>query len=278
MDYQFSERSSDWLLNYIQACGSQGSKRTQPTKQSSNKDSSIRCHSLERFTTRLFGFSSFPFLRPFPTASASSPLPSSFWSDSVQAYTRIMSSTSRQSSMNIIHSEFDPYRNSLSMNTNQKEIKIPKHQSQGLTLAQYVELRNGVPLGHSDSLRNMLSRSFGAGSFAEFWQYWNPIWGYGLGKYIYAPLQQVLPAILALIMTFIISGGIHDLVTMAVSRSITFFFTPWFFLLGIGVAVGRAVRMDLSNRPWLFRVAVNLTYLVVGIAMTILAKRLLAIP
>ena len=164
------------------------------------------------------------------------------------------------------------------MNINQQDRKSHKHQWQGLTLAQYVERRNGVPLGHSDSLRNMLSRSFGAGSFAEFWQYWNPIWGYGLGKYIYAPLQHVLPVAVALIMTFVISGAIHDLVTMAISRSITFFFTPWFFVLSIGVALGRAARMDLSNHPWLLRVALNVTYLVVGIAITILAKSVLAIP
>jgi hypothetical protein len=124
----------------------------------------------------------------------------------------------------------------------------------------------------------MLSRSFGAGSFAGFWQYWNPIWGYGLGKYIYSPLHRILPAVIALILTFIISGAIHDLVTMAISRSITFLFTPWFFLLGVGVVLGRAAGMNLSNRSWLIRATVNLTYLVVGLAMTLIAKDLLAIP
>jgi len=74
-----------------------------------------------------------------------------------------------------------------------------QQQWQGLTLVQYVERRNGVPLGDSNSLRNMLQRSFGAASFAGFWQYWNPIWGYGLGKYVYSPLRRVLPAVIALI-------------------------------------------------------------------------------
>ena len=50
-------------------------------------------------------------------------------------------------------------------------------QRKSLTLSQYVKFRNGVPLGDSQSLSNMLHRSLGAASFAEFWQYWNPIWG-----------------------------------------------------------------------------------------------------
>lgn len=57
-----------------------------------------------------------------------------------------------------------------------------RQQWHRLTLAQYVHRRNGVPLGDSGSLRNMLIRSFGAGSFGRFWQYWNPIFDYGLGK------------------------------------------------------------------------------------------------
>jgi hypothetical protein len=106
---------------------------------------------------------------------------------------------------------------------------------QRLTLAEYVRRRNGVPLGDSRSLRNMFIRSFGAGSFGQFWQYWNPIWGYGLGRYVYAPLRRVLPPAVAFILTFAISGGLHDLATMAVSRSPALLFTPWFVLLGIGL-------------------------------------------
>lgn len=91
-------------------------------------------------------------------------------------------------------------------------------KSQGMTLADYVQHRNGLPLGASGSLENMLRRSLGAGSFAEFWQYWNPIWGYGLGRYIYKPLRKFIPAAIALILTFLVSGAIHDAVIMLVRR------------------------------------------------------------
>ncbi len=166
----------------------------------------------------------------------------------------------------------------MTVNKEEDTIGRPHQQWQGLTLAQYVKKRNGVPLGDSKSLRNMLLRSFGADSFAGFWQYWNPIWGYYLGKFIYSPLVRVFPAAIALISTFVVSGLIHDLVTMGISRSITFFFTPWFFLMGIGVVLGRVTGMDLSNRSWLTRAIVNLIYLVVGIALTLIAKGFLAIP
>jgi hypothetical protein len=159
------------------------------------------------------------------------------------------------------------------MNNNQNKLNPNRRQQWSrVTLAEYVEQRNGVPLGDSNSLQNMLQRSFGASSFARFWQYWNPIWGYGLGKYVYSPLQRVLPMAIALIMTFVISGALHDLVTMALGRSVTVFFTPWFFILGVGVVVGRAVKMDLSNYSWWIRASVNLIYLILGAILTILAK------
>ena len=163
----------------------------------------------------------------------------------------------------------------------QKLTYMKPHKQQtrhSLTLAQYVQRRNGVPLGDSNSMRNMLHRSLGARSFARFWQYWNPIWGYGLGKYVYAPLQRVLPAVVALILTFVVSGGLHDLATMAVRGSVAFLFTPWFFLLGIGVVLGQAAKMDLSGRPWLFRAGVNLAYLIICLGLTLLIKKILGIP
>lgn len=159
--------------------------------------------------------------------------------------------------------------------------KVPSQRKQSwqdITLAQYVERRNGVPLGDSKSLQNMLKRSFGATSFAGFWQYWNPIWGYGLGKYVHSPLRRILPPIAAFIMTFIISGSIHDLATMVIRQSVAFLFTPWFFLLGVGAVLGRAVGMDLSDYPWWVRASINLVYLVFCLALTLLVKKIFAIP
>ena len=165
------------------------------------------------------------------------------------------------------------------MSTKQPEGEaIARPQWSKMTLAEYIRRRNGVPAGSPGSLRNMLNRSFGAGSFAEFWRYWNPIFGYGLGRYVYSPLKRVVPPAPALVLTFVVCGVLHDLVTMAIRGSVTFFFTPWFFLFGVGVLFGRAVGMDLSDRPWLVRAVVNLTYIGVCLALTILARRVFSIP
>lgn len=147
-----------------------------------------------------------------------------------------------------------------------------------LTLTEYVRRRNGVPLGASGALRNMLSRSLGAPSFAVFWQYWNPLFGYGLARFVNAPLRRVLPSAVAVILTFVACGALHDLVAMSLRRSPTFPFSTWFLALGVGMVLGRAVGMDLSDRSWATRASVNIIYLVVCLVVAIVARRALRIP
>ena len=79
-------------------------------------------------------------------------------------------------------------------------------------------------------------------------------------------------------MTFVVCGALHDLVIMAIRGSATFLFTPWFFVLGVGVVFGRAVRMDFSSRPWLIRACINFTYIGACLAVTLIARRIFAIP
>jgi D-alanyl-lipoteichoic acid acyltransferase DltB (MBOAT superfamily) len=130
-----------------------------------------------------------------------------------------------------------------------------------LTLSEYVRRRNGVPLGASGSLTSMLKRSLGARSFAAFWQHWNPIFGFCLGKYVYAPLKTTFSAGISLSLTFVVCGLIHDLVIMAVRQDVAFIFTPWFFLLGVGVVLSQRAKMDFAQYPWAVRAMIHLTYL-----------------
>ena len=102
-----------------------------------------------------------------------------------------------------------------------------------ISLGKYVKKRNGVPLGAPGSLQAMLKRSFGAESFYVFWQYWNPIWGYYLSRNVMKPLNRVLPIWLSILLTFTVSGALHDIAVTVIKWQATFFFAPWFTLMGI---------------------------------------------
>ncbi len=148
-----------------------------------------------------------------------------------------------------------------------------------MTLSEYVLRRNGVPLGTGDSLRNMLSRSLGAGTFSEFWQYWNPIWGYYLGLYIFKPLKSILPSSIALIITFVACGFIHDLAVMLLKWKFSLLLTQWFLFMGLSVILGKTANINYSKFPWIMRAAINI--LVISGCFVIahqLNKEVLSIP
>lgn len=131
-----------------------------------------------------------------------------------------------------------------------------------LSLADYVKRRNGVALGARRSMRNMLWRSLGAGSFAKFWHYWNPIWGYYLASRVQRPLTDIMPAWLALLLTFAVSGLLHDIAVSLVKLKLVVFFTPWFVVMGALVLVSRFFTMSYSSYAWLIRAMLNIAQIV----------------
>jgi len=104
----------------------------------------------------------------------------------------------------------------------------------------------------------MLSHSLGAGKFSIFWQYWNPIWGYYLGIYIFKPLKLFLPQALSLIITFVVCGFIHDLVIMLLKWKFTLLLTPWFLFMGLSVILSESAKIDYSKLPWIARATINI--------------------
>ena len=127
-----------------------------------------------------------------------------------------------------------------------------------MNLATYVKRRNGVPLGHSKSLKNKMERSLGAGKFSIFWQYWNPIWSYYLGKYVFKPLKKVVPSPISLILTFIFCGFIHDVVIMLLHWNFELLLTPWFFLMSLCVVISEFAKIDYSKFSWILRATINI--------------------
>lgn len=131
-----------------------------------------------------------------------------------------------------------------------------------LSLSSYVKKRNGVPLGASGSMRNMLSRSLGAKSFPNFWQYWNPIWGYYLSRNVMKPLNRFFPAWMAIFMTFLVSGALHDLAVSLFKFQPIFFFTPWFGIMGLIVIASSKYNISYGFSAWSVRASINI--LIIG--------------
>lgn len=152
-----------------------------------------------------------------------------------------------------------------------------QHKAKLLTLIHYVLRRNGVTLGVKGSLSNMLRRSLGAPTFSAFCHYWHPIFGYLLARYIYLSVRVFLPSAPALIARFLFCGAVHDLVTMLAGGSLAFLFTPWFFFLGIGVLIGRALKINVSHFPWGVRAVTNVAYIGICLGLAIGCKILLDI-
>lgn len=142
-----------------------------------------------------------------------------------------------------------------------------------LSLSTYVKRRNGVALGAPGSMSNMLKRSLGASSFYQFWRYWNPIWGYYLAGYVMKPLCRIMPMSLAVILTFVVSGALHDLAIMIVKWRLTFLFTPWFFLMSLVVLVTKHFAISYQQFHWLIRALINLGLIACCLMLALVAER-----
>lgn len=144
-----------------------------------------------------------------------------------------------------------------------------------MTLAEYIKKRNGVPMGHPKSFRNNLYRSFGAKNFSTFWNYWNPVFGYYLGRKIFKPLKNYFPSAIALLITFLFCGLIHDLVTIIFRGETYFFFSIWFIFMGLGVLITRRMKHNFIGKPWIVRVLINLVIISTCLILSLYAKKYL---
>lgn len=143
--------------------------------------------------------------------------------------------------------------------------------SKARSLSEYVKSINKVPLGHPKSLRNMLRNALGANSFSSFWRYWNPIWSYYLRYFVYRPLRTIIPEKVALVATFLVSGGIHDLAVYLITGQGSFIITVWFGIMACVVVLESYANISLRKLPFLLKA---LLYLVVISVCYLLAKLL----
>ncbi len=137
-----------------------------------------------------------------------------------------------------------------------------------LTLQAYVRRRLGDG-SDLDRLGRMFSRSFGAGSFAAFWRYWNPVYSYYLDRFCYRPLRRWLPRPVAVICTFACSGFfLHDLpfwwgVSALRTCSLPVpFVALWFATMGVVALAEARLGVGYAALPIRTRVALNALHIV----------------
>ncbi len=71
-----------------------------------------------------------------------------------------------------------------------------------------------------------------------------------------------MPAWLALLLTFAVSGLLHDIAVSLVKLKLVVFFTPWFVVMGAWVLVSRFFTMRYSSYAWLIRAMLNIAQIV----------------
>ena len=132
-----------------------------------------------------------------------------------------------------------------------------------MKLREYIKKRNGVAIGHPQSLKNNLYRSLGAKNFSSFWNYWNPIFGYYLGEKIFKPAKLFLPTTVSLIVTFVFCGLIHDAVSVIFRGQTSFLFSFWFLFMGSAVLFTKYFNHNLSEKNWIIRALTNVFIIVI---------------
>ena len=77
-------------------------------------------------------------------------------------------------------------------------------------------------------------------------------------------------------MTFTISGALHDLAIMAVRWKYIFFFTHWFFLMGLTVVVSKSLDLNYQKLSWAGRASINLGLIAGNLMLAIFIQKLYA--
>src|SRR5690554_4774389 len=145
-------------------------------------------------------------------------------------------------------------------------------RSKKMNLEEYTYYRTGTTKIQV-VVRNMFVKPFFSSSLKDFWKYWNPTWGYYLLFYGYKPLKNIFPAWLALMMTFFISGLVHDLIYILpmMLQEVRFVFpliTVWFVIIAVGILVTEYRGIDFKYINVKLRPLFHLAYLVATFILT----------
>ncbi len=153
---------------------------------------------------------------------------------------------------------------------------------QQMTLRQFIRQRLGDERDTTALFKRMLVLSFGAGSFREFWHYWNPVYGYFLYCYGYRPLRHLLPRPLCVIATFAASGFfLHDLpfgwwIRAIRTQSVPLpFVALWFSQIGLLVVLTNALRLNWREQSFMVRAMLNIAFIALAFLFALYVQTIL---
>lgn len=130
------------------------------------------------------------------------------------------------------------------------------------TFAQYQRRRLGPATSEWQRIASMLRRSLSAPTFGEFWRYWNPLFSYYLYYRCYRPLVRHLPRAPAVVLTFAVSGAVHDFFASLAMRDAFIFCTPVFAVFGLYVVAEEGLGFRLVAAPTWLRSAYHLALII----------------
>ncbi len=133
------------------------------------------------------------------------------------------------------------------------------HWTMRPTYRQYERRKLGYRKNQLSGISYMLRQSFFADSFSKFWRNWNPLFSYYLLYYCYLPLQKFLPRFAAVVLTFALSGAVHDLAASLLLMRVTFLFTLTFAFLGLFLNIEEGLGLHIKNSPLFLRPFYHLT-------------------
>jgi hypothetical protein len=130
-----------------------------------------------------------------------------------------------------------------------------------VSFRDYVKRRLGPGPSWRQTWR-VLAGPFFAQTLSGFWTLWNPVWSWCLHEWFYRPARRHLPRSVAVLLTFVASGLIHNALAVALSGRVSPFTTLYFTFLGTVVVLTEVVGLRLSWLPPPLRAAAIVGYLI----------------
>ena len=154
---------------------------------------------------------------------------------------------------------------------------IDNCRSNAMTLDQYLARRLG-PGTPSRMALNLLVRPFTATSLPAFWRYWNPGYGFFLLYYCYRPLRKLFSHSVSVFLTFLVCGGLHDLLYVIPmwlrDGSMPMpFVACWFATIATCILVTAPFGLRFHSIRPLARVPLHVGFLVATFSFTIYVGR-----